>query len=50
MYTLPKNLDEEVARLHLTHVGADLDILSEDQADYIGVEICGPYKSKDYRY
>lgn len=50
VYTLPKNLDEEVARLHLTHVGADLDILSEDQADYIGVEICGPYKSKDYRY
>lgn len=50
VYVLPKNLDEEVARLHLDHVGAELEILSPDQADYIGVEVSGPYKSEEYRY
>jgi adenosylhomocysteinase len=50
VYVLPKILDEEVARLHLEKVGAKLDILSENQADYINVEIDGPFKNKDYRY
>ena len=50
VYTLPKNLDEKVARLHLAKVGAVLEILSQQQADYIGVPIDGPYKSDEYRY
>jgi adenosylhomocysteinase len=50
VYTLPKNLDEEVARLHLNHVGARLETLTQEQADYIGVSMSGPYKSEDYRY
>jgi len=50
LYTLPKHLDEEVARLHLPHVSAELDILTEDQAKYIGVKKSGPYKSESYRY
>ena len=50
VYVLPKHLDEEVARLHLNHVNAELDTLSEAQADYIGVKREGPYKSKEYRY
>jgi len=50
VYVLPKHLDEEVARLHLHHVGADLEKLSDEQAEYIGVEKGGPYKSDDYRY
>jgi len=50
VYVLPKILDEEVARLHLEKVGAKLDILSENQANYINVEIDGPFKTKDYRY
>ena len=50
VYVLPKHLDEEVARLHLQHVGADLEKLSEEQAEYIGVKRGGPYKSDDYRY
>ena len=50
LYVLPKHLDEEVARLHLDHVGAEIDVLSDDQAQYIGVEIGGPYKSETYRY
>lgn len=50
VYVLPKKLDEEVARLHLQHVNADLDVLSEDQAEYIGVDIEGPYKDDSYRY
>jgi adenosylhomocysteinase len=50
VYTLPKHLDEKVARLHLGKLGADLEILSKDQSDYIGVDINGPYKSDMYRY
>jgi adenosylhomocysteinase len=47
---LPKALDEEVARLHLDHLGVKLTKLSKDQADYIGVPIDGPYKPDHYRY
>ncbi len=50
VYTLPKHLDEKVARLHLAKVGAKLSTLRPDQADYIGVKIDGPYKSDQYRY
>jgi len=50
LYNLPKELDEEVARLHLNHLDADLTTLSADQANYIGVKIKGPYKKDDYRY
>jgi len=48
--TLPKKLDEEVARLHLAKLGAKLTTLTQDQADYIGVPVEGPYKSEHYRY
>ena len=48
--TIPKKLDEEVARLHLSKLGAKLTTLSQEQADYIGVPIEGPYKSDMYRY
>ncbi|MGH8188093.1 MAG: adenosylhomocysteinase, partial [Steroidobacteraceae bacterium] len=47
---LPKALDEEVARLHLDHLGVKLTKLSKDQADYIGVPVEGPYKPEHYRY
>ena len=47
---LPKKLDEEVARLHLEHLGVRLTRLSQDQADYIGVPMDGPYKPEHYRY
>jgi len=47
---LPKELDEEVARLHLDHLGAKLTLLSKDQADYIDVDVKGPYKPDHYRY
>ena len=50
VYMLPKILDEEVARLHLDKLGVKLTKLSQKQADYIGVKIQGPYKSKYYRY
>jgi len=50
VYTLPKHLDEKVARLHLSKVGAELDELRPDQASYIGVEVDGPYKPEYYRY
>ena len=50
VYTLPKHLDEEVARLHLEKIGAELEVMSKDQADYIGVEQSGPYKPEHYRY
>merc|ERR1712071_525763 len=50
VYLLPKNLDEEVARLHLPSLGAELTALSKDQADYIGVPESGPYKPDTYRY
>jgi adenosylhomocysteinase len=48
--TLPKKLDEEVARLHLGKLGARLTVLSKSQADYIGVPVDGPYKAEHYRY
>ncbi|MCA1902876.1 MAG: adenosylhomocysteinase [Candidatus Hydrogenedens sp.] len=50
VYTLPKKLDEEVARLHLEKIGVKLDRLTQKQADYIGVPIDGPYKPDHYRY
>jgi adenosylhomocysteinase len=50
VYTLPKQLDEKVARLHLGKVGAKLTALKPDQAEYIGVPIEGPYKPDTYRY
>ena len=50
VYTLPKNLDEEVARLHLSKIGAKLTILSDEQADYINVSVEGPFKKEEYRY
>ena len=50
VYVLPKKLDEEVARLHLGHLGVELTKLSEEQADYIGVPVEGPYKPEMYRY
>jgi adenosylhomocysteinase len=50
VYTLPKKLDEEVARLHLEKIGVKLTRLSQAQADYIGVPVEGPYKTEMYRY
>ena len=50
VYMLPKNLDEEVARLHLDQLGVKLTKLTKDQSDYIGVPENGPYKSDHYRY
>jgi adenosylhomocysteinase len=50
VFTLPKHLDEKVAELHLASVGAELDVLSEDQASYIGVKVKGPFKPEGYRY
>ena len=50
VYTLPKKLDEEVARLHLGRLGAKLTTLTQEQADYIGVPVEGPYKAEHYRY
>jgi adenosylhomocysteinase len=49
-YVLPKKLDEEVARLHLAHLDAHLSTLTKEQADYIGVDVDGPYKPGTYRY
>jgi adenosylhomocysteinase len=50
VYVLPKHLDEKVARLHLGALGAKLTTLTKDQADYIGVDVAGPYKAEHYRY
>jgi len=50
VYNLPKHLDEKVARLHLAAVGAELTVLSGEQAEYIGVDVAGPYKKDTYRY
>ena len=50
VYTLPKHLDEKVARLHLAKIGVELDELNADQASYIGVDVVGPYKPEYYRY
>jgi adenosylhomocysteinase len=50
VYVLPKLLDEKVARLHLDALGVKLTKLSQEQADYIGVPVDGPYKPDHYRY
>jgi len=50
VYMLPKHLDEKVARLHLAKIGVELETLSTDQADYLGVKAEGPFKPEYYRY
>jgi adenosylhomocysteinase len=50
VYVLPKHLDEKVARLHLEAVGAQLTVLTKEQAEYLGVDVEGPFKSDHYRY
>ena len=50
VYMLPKHLDEKVAALHLSKIGVELETLSQDQAEYIGVTVDGPYKPEHYRY
>ena len=50
VYVLPKILDEEVARLHLAHVNAEITPLTKVQAEYLGLEVEGPFKSDIYRY
>lgn len=50
VYVLPKHLDEKVARLHLSKIGVELDVLDAEQAEYIGVKPQGPFKSEMYRY
>jgi adenosylhomocysteinase len=50
IYLLPKFLDEQVAKLHLEKIGAQLTIMTEDQASYIGASVHGPYKPDTYRY
>ena len=50
VFTLPKHLDEDVARLHLDKLGVDLEVLTEDQSKYIKIAVEGPYKPNHYRY
>jgi adenosylhomocysteinase len=50
LYILPKILDEKVAKLHLKKIGAELTTLTNKQAEYIGVDVAGPYKPETYRY
>ena len=50
VYMLPKHLDEKVAKLHLEKLGVELEELSQDQANYIGVNLNGPFKPDYYRY
>ena len=50
VYMLPNHLDEKVAKLHLEKIGVELTELSKEQAEYIGVEVGGPYKPEYYRY
>lgn len=50
VYVLPRHLDEKVAMLHLSKVGAEIETLSQDQADYINVPVSGPFKTEQYRY
>jgi adenosylhomocysteinase len=50
VYVLPKHLDEKVARLHLERIGVRLTTLTQEQADYIGVPVQGPYKADHYKY
>jgi adenosylhomocysteinase len=47
---LPKHLDEKVARLHLAKIGVNLTTLTKEQAEYIGVDVNGPFKPEHYRY
>ena len=50
VYTLPKKLDEEVARLHIQALGGKITRMTEKQADYLGIPVNGPYKPEHYRY
>ena len=50
LYKIPKKLDEEVARIHLKHLNADLTQLTKEQSDYIGVSPSGPFKKDSYKY
>jgi adenosylhomocysteinase len=50
VYVLPKHLDEKVARLHLAKIGVELDVLTDDQAAYLGISKVGPFKAEHYRY
>jgi adenosylhomocysteinase len=50
VYVLPKKLDEKVARLHLSKIGVRLDVLTQEQADYLGIPAEGPFKAEHYRY
>jgi len=50
VYRLPKKLDEEVARLHLAKIGVKLTTLTQEQADYLGIPVDGPFKPEHYRY
>ena len=50
VHVLPKHLDEEVARLHLDALGVELTELTKEQAEYLGIDVAGPYKSEHYRY
>merc|ERR1712203_669183 len=50
VYLLPKELDEKVASLHLPALGAEMTVLTQEQADYIGVKVTGPFKGDLYRY
>ena len=50
VYILPKELDEEVARLHLHKIGVEIDTLTDAQASYLGIQKGGPYKADHYRY
>lgn len=50
VYVLPKHLDEKVASLHLEKIGVELEVLNQEQAEYIGVKVHGPYKPEHYRY
>jgi adenosylhomocysteinase len=50
VYVLPRHLDEKVARLHLSKIGVELEELTHTQADYIGVDVKGPFKTEMYRY
>jgi adenosylhomocysteinase len=47
---LPKELDEKVARLHLPALGAELSVMSTEQASYLGISVNGPFKKEDYKY
>ena len=50
VYVLPKHLDEKVARLHLSKIGVELEELTTEQADYLGIAKNGPFKAEHYRY